>query len=111
AKGSGTPTFALEDGTAAATLVPASELPAGDYTQIRLTATDAVIDLTLDDGSRQFSAGLQSNGPVVITKSVTVTVNPDGSRTLAVHLEMVGSVGFNFDRTTGSGDVRWTWLL
>src|SRR3989442_8578427 len=80
ANGSGTAQFALEDGTAAVTLVPASELPAGDYTQIRLTATDAVIDLTTGDGSQQFSAQLQSNGPVVITKSVTVTVNPDGSR-------------------------------
>src|SRR2546422_6790801 len=58
ANGSGTATFALEDGTAAATLVPASELPAGDYTQIRLTATDAVIDLTLR--SEEHTSELQS---------------------------------------------------
>src|SRR5947199_110194 len=108
ANGSGTATFALEDGTAAATLVPASELPAGDYTQIRLTATNAVVDLTLDDGSRQFSAGLQSNGPVVITKSVTVTVNPDGSRTLAVQFEMVRSVALDVDPTSGAASVSVT---
>src|SRR2546426_1088311 len=104
----GSRTFSVEDGTAAATLVPASELPAGDYTQIRLTATDAVIDLTPDDGSRQFSAGLQSNGPVVITKSVTVTVNPDGSRTLAVQLEMVRSVALDVDPTSGAASVTVT---
>src|SRR2546429_8339279 len=109
ANGSGTAAFALEDGTAAATLVPASELPAGDYTQIRLTATDAVIDLTLDDGSRQFSAGLQSNGPVVITKSVTVTVNPDGSRTLAVQLEMVRSVALRSEERRVGKECRSRW--
>src|SRR5438128_2117813 len=105
ANGSGTATFALEDGTAAATLVPASELPAGDYTQIRLTATDAVIDLTTGDGSQQFSAQLQSNGPVVITKSVTVTVNPDGSRTIAVQLQLVRTVATQVDSTTGARSV------
>src|SRR2546428_13038453 len=47
ANGSGTATFALDDGTAAATLVPASELPAGGYNQNRLTAARAVIELAL----------------------------------------------------------------
>ena len=58
--------------------------------------------------SRQFSAGLQSNGPVVITKSVTVTVNPDGSRTLAVQLEMVRSVALDVDPTSGAASVSVT---
>ena len=106
ANGSGTATFALEDGTAAATLVPASELPAGDYSQIRLTATNAVIDITLDDGGgRQFSVGLQSNGPVVITKSVFVTVNPDGSRTIAVQLQLVRTVAMQVDSASGARSV------
>src|SRR2546428_13982254 len=48
ANGSGTATLALGDGAAAATLVPATELPAGSYTERRLTAANATVELAVD---------------------------------------------------------------
>lgn len=106
--GAGSAAFTLANGAALVTLVPVSALPAGVDTLVQLTATNAVIDITLSGGGQQFSAGLQSNGTVSIVKRVTVTVNPDGSRTLAIALALVRTVSLTVDRTTGAASVAVT---
>src|SRR3989442_8300562 len=45
--GSGTATLALGDGALPATLVPATEIPAGSYTEMRFTAPGAPLDLAV----------------------------------------------------------------
>jgi len=105
--GSGSASVTIGDGAASATLVPTSEIAAGTYSQVRLAATQAVIDLSLSSNGQQFSAQVAapSGQPVVIQKEVTVTVNPDGSRTFSVQLEMVRTVALQIDQTTGAAQL------
>ena len=97
ANGSGSASLKVGDGSAAATLVPATEIPAGDYSKARVSATSAAIDITLD--GQGFSARVENPnaGPLVLEKTVSVTVNPDGSRTFRIELQLIRTV------TLGSG--------
>lgn len=109
AKGSGSASVKVGDGTASATLVPASEIPAGDYTKARFSATNAAVDVTLNGQSFSARVGNPSLGPIEIEKTVSVSVNPDGSRTFSIELEMIRSVslrgGINGPVVEISGDL------
>src|SRR2546425_624160 len=109
-KGQGSAIVNIGDGAAAATLVPTSEIPAGLYSKARLTAADAVIDLSLTPDGRQVTAqvGMSTGQPLVIERDVTVTANPDGSRTLAIQLQMVRSVALQVDPISRSASVSMT---
>src|SRR5207237_3437130 len=103
AHGSGSATIDVGDGSAAATLVPVEAIPAGTYTKVRISATDAVAQLTADVNGREFRAQVRPPAePFVIEKDVSVTVNADGSRTFAVQLEMVRTVTILADAVTGT---------
>lgn len=110
ATGSGSATVTLGDGSASATLVPASEIAAGTYTRVRLTATEAVVNISATLDGREFSAQVNaaSDQPLVIEKAVEVTVNPDGSRTFRVELELVRTVAIEVDPTTAAASVTVT---
>ena len=103
AHGAGSATVNIGDGSAAATLVPVEAIPAGNYTKVRISATDAVAQLTADVNGRQFAAQVRPPAePFVIEKDVSVTVNADGSRTFAVQLELVRTVTIVADAVTGA---------
>jgi len=103
AHGSGSATIDIGNGSAAATLVPVEAIPAGNYTKVRIGATDAVAQLTAVINGQQLAAQLRSPAePFVIEKDVTVTVNADGSRTFAVQLQMVRTVTIMADAVTGA---------
>jgi hypothetical protein len=109
AHGSGSATVNIGDGSAAATLVPVEAIPAGSYTKVRISATDAVAQLTADLNGQQFAAQVRPpSEPFVIEKDVSVTVNADGSRTFAVQLEMVRTVSVTADAITGAPQVNVT---
>ena len=107
--GSGTATLNVGDGSAAATLVPASEIPAGDYTKARISATNAAVDLTLNGQGFSARLGNPTLGPFVVEKTVSVTANADGSRTFSIQFEMIRSVslasGTNGPVVQFSGDL------
>ena len=103
AHGAGSATVDIGDGSAAATLVPVEAIPAGTYTKVRISATDAVAQLTADVNGHQFAAQVRPPAePFVIEKDVSVTVNADGSRTFAVQLELVRTVTIVADAVTGA---------
>ena len=103
AHGAGSATINIGDGSAAATLVPVEAIPAGTYTKVRISATDAVAQLTADVNGHQFAAQVRPPAePFVIEKDVSVTVNADGSRTFAVQLELVRTVTIVADAVTGA---------
>ena len=88
----GSATINVGDGTAAATLVPASQIPAGDYTKARISATNAAVDLTVNGQGFSARLGNPTLGPFQIEKTVSVTANADGSRTFSIQFEMIRSV-------------------
>src|SRR2546423_2391159 len=92
ADGSGSATIQIGDGTAAATLVPPSAIPAGDYTNARVSATPAAVDIMVDGQGFFARVGNPNAGPFVIEKTVSVTVNADGSRTFSIELQLIRSV-------------------
>jgi len=104
ANGSGSATVSIGDGSASATLVPATAIAAGDYTKVRISATDAVASLTAVIDGREVAAEVRapSDRPFVVEKTVTVTVNADGSRTFAVQLDLVHTVRVAPDPVTGA---------
>ena len=104
ANGSGSATVSIGDGSASATLVPATAIAAGDYTKVRISATDAVASLTAVIDGREVAAEVRapSDRPFVVEKTVSVTVNADGSRTLAVQLDLVHTVRVAPDPVTGA---------
>ncbi len=86
-----TATLTLGDGAAQATLVPATDIPAGDYSKARLTATDAQVDISATLNGQSFAAQLKppSDQPIVIEKDIQVIDNGDGTRTISVELVTV----------------------
>jgi len=88
-----TATVTLGDGTATA-LVPETEIPAGDYTRARLTASAATVDVTATLNGREISAQMQTaaNRSVTIERDIQVTVNQDGSRTFRLELQTITSI-------------------
>jgi len=98
-----TASVALGDGAAEATLMPASEIPAGDYEKVRLTATAAVIDLTVVMDGKEYSAQIPSPAgeSVVIEKELEVIVNEDGSRAFRVELVCLRSLDVAVDPDSG----------
>ncbi|UCF19978.1 MAG: DUF4382 domain-containing protein [Gemmatimonadota bacterium] len=95
----GSAVVTLGDGTVAATLVPVDVIAAGEYTRIRLTATDVVIDITADIGGQEYAAQVRpsDSGPVVVEKDVEVIDNGDGSRTFIFQLECVRAIDVQRD--------------
>src|SRR5207237_8248429 len=69
AHGAGSATVNIGDGSAAATLVPVEAIPAGTYTKVRISATDAVAQLPADVNRQQFAApGRAPAEPLLLVK-------------------------------------------
>jgi len=99
--GSGTATVSIGNGAVAATLVPATEIPAGTYTEVRLTAQSATLDVSAE--GLTFSARTTDTElSWTLEKTVEVTVNPDGSRTLTVQFQLIRTVTVTVDPVTGA---------
>lgn len=92
ADGSGSATIQIGDGTAAATLVPASTIPAGNYSKARVSATNAAIDITVNGQGFSARVGNPNAGSFVIEKTVAVTANADGSRTFSIEFQLIRTV-------------------
>src|SRR5256885_6503753 len=89
---------------AAATLGPVPAMAAGEYRRVRTGATEAAAPLTAVIDGREVAAEVRapSDRPFVVEKTVTVTVNADGSRTFAVQLDLVHTVRVAPDPVTGA---------
>ncbi len=98
-----TATIVLGDGAAQATLVPATQIPAGDYTRARFTATDAQVDITATLNGQAFAAQLRppGNQPIVIEKDIQVIDNGDGTRTISVELVTVQTFALRVNPGSG----------
>ncbi len=97
-------TLSLGAGVAELTLVPVSEIPAGDYQQARLTAGEAVIDLTVTINGHDFFAHIEPpvDGAVVIEKDIEVIVNEDGSITIRIEIEMIRTIDVQVQPGSGA---------
>jgi hypothetical protein len=100
--GSGSAVVNVGDGSLSATLVPVTSIPAGDYSKVRIGATEAVAQLNAVVDGKEFGAQIRSpsDRPFVIEREITVTVNGDGSRTFAVQLVFVRTVAIGHDPIT-----------
>lgn len=104
--GMATASFTVGDGSAEVTLMPATDIPAGTYSQVRLTASHAMVQLSVTVDGRTFEATAIS-GPdqsVVITKEIEVVEHADGSRTFRFSLETVRHVSVGPDDVVIQGD-------
>jgi len=79
--------------------VTVDEISAQTYTLVRLTATDAVVDITADLDGRQFDAQLDPAGddPIVIEKELEAVVNEDGTTTFHFELECIRTITHSTD--------------
>ncbi len=104
AQDQGTATVALADKTVDATLIPVDQIPAGMYTMARLTAVDALIDVTVDSNGQQVHAQIRppTNDPVEITKDVEAIDNGDGTTTFRFELEMIRTIDVGHDPVSGA---------
>ncbi len=104
--GMATASFTVGDGNAAVTLMPATDIPAGTYSEVRLTASHAMVQLSVTVDGRIFEATVVS-GPdqsVEITKEIEVEEHANGSRTLRFSLETVQHVSVGPDDIVIQGD-------
>ncbi len=99
-------TLDVVDGAAEVTLVPVRDIPSGDYTKMRLSATDVVVDLTLIWNGQPLDMQMKPSGddPYVIEKDVVVVRNSDGTTTFRMELVMVRRC--TVDTDPGSGEVN-----
>lgn len=100
-------TLDVVDGAAEATLVPMRDIPSGDYTKMRLTATDVVVDLTLVWNGKPLNMQMKPSGddPFVIEKDVEVVRNSDGTTTFRIELELVRRCTVDTDPASGEVSV------
>ncbi len=100
-------TLDVVDGAAEATLVPIRDIPSGDYTKMRLTATDVVVDLTLVWNGKPLNMQMEPAGddPFVLEKEMEVVRNSDGTTTFRIELELVRQCTVDTDPASGEVSV------
>lgn len=97
----------IGDVGAEATLVAGIDIAADTYTRARLTATAAVLDLSLNVGGQALATVIASppDEPVMIEKDVDVDVHGDGTITVHIEIESVRSVTVEVEPGTGAAVV------
>lgn len=107
AEESGTAEVALGDGTAEATLMPVDDIPAGTYYYVRLTVTEAVVDISAELDGQSYEAQIKppSEDPLVIEKEIEAEVK-DGTTTFRMELECVRTISVDHDPGTGDAIIH-----